>query len=159
MILTNDHLDLYNKFEIILNRCCERRVILKFAKSDLGFDIIDFFGYRCKAGSYEMSPDRKTAISTIPMPMDSKAMQRILGSGIFFQGLVPDYSNLTALLHDMTTAVFSWDRATWTHDYVAVFEKFKTALVNSVELDYPDYELEWMLTSDASLIACACVLV
>ena len=45
LILAHSYTDAYDKFKIILQRCNERHVVLKFSKSWLGFDKVTFFGY------------------------------------------------------------------------------------------------------------------
>ena len=66
LILAHSYTDAYDKFKIIIQRCNERHVVLKFSKSWLGFDTVTFFGYLVRKGTFEMSEDRKQAISTIP---------------------------------------------------------------------------------------------
>jgi hypothetical protein len=59
----------------------------------------------------------------------------------------------------MTRKEFNWkDPSTWTRDYRAVFTEFKTALMLSVALHYPNYDWQWILRVDASDDACGAVL-
>jgi hypothetical protein len=141
-----------------IQRCHERHVVLKFSKSWLGFDTVTFFGYLVRHGTFEMSDDRKLAISSIPMPSNLKLMQRFLGAALFFQRFLPNYSEITAPFHDMTTTKFNWNPLTWTIDYNALFLQFKKQLMTSVALHFPNYSLSWILRTDSSSIACAAVL-
>jgi hypothetical protein len=71
------------------------------------------------------------------------------------------YSTLTAKLNDMVHKNFDWtNKDTWQHhdDYEDIFNKFKIALQESCALHYPDYELEWILRTDASQLGVAAVL-
>jgi len=158
LVLAHDFRDAYDKLCKIIRRCADRHVVLKFSKSWFGFDEVTFFGYLVKKGTYEMSTSRKAAIMAIPMPSNMKAMQRFLGAALFFRSFLPNYSSLTAPLHDMATSAFDWNSFNWKFDYRAIFETFKEALVNSVALHFPDYNLVWILRTDASDIACASVL-
>jgi hypothetical protein len=158
LILAHSYTDAYDKFRTIIQRCHERHVVLKFSKSWLGFDTVTFFGYLVRKGTFEMSNDRKMAISNIPMPSNVKLMQRFLGTALFFQRFLPNYSELTAPFHDMTTTKFDWNPLTWTIDYNSLFIQFKQQLMSSVALHFPNYSLQWILRSDASSIACAAVL-
>ena len=158
LILAHSYSDAYKKLQIIIQKCHERHVVLKFSKSWLGFDTVTFFGYLVRKGTFEMSNDRKMAISTIPMPSNIKLMQRFLGTALFFQRFLPNYSELTAPFHDMTTTKFDWNPLTWTIDYNSLFLQFKQQLMASVALHFPNYSLQWILRSDASSIACAAVL-
>ena len=125
LILAHSYTDAYDKFKIIIQRCNERHVVLKFSKSWLGFDTVTFFGYLVRKGTFEMSDDRKQAISTIPMPSNQKLMQRFLGTALFFQRFLPNYSELTASFHDMTKIDFNWYPLCWTTDYNSLFSDLK----------------------------------
>ena len=159
LVLATDYADAYRKTEIILDRCIERNVYLKFSKTWLGFDHAKFFGYICRHGSYELGPDRKKALYDTAFPKTMKQMQSFLGAALFFQPFVPNYSSLTAPLHDMTKQSFNWsDPSTWTTDYLVIFNKVKDALVNATAIFYPNYDLQWILRTDASQVGVGAVL-
>ena len=63
---------------------------------------------------------------------------------------MPNFSERTARLHDMTHKSFIWDKSTWKHDYERIFEDFKQLLLDAVTLYYPDYDKPWILRVDAS---------
>jgi hypothetical protein len=99
-----------------------------------------------------MTPERKDAITKIPFPNNKKAMQRFLGSAIFLQPFIPCYAQLTALLTDMLSNDFSWNRQTWKEDYELAFQNFLSHIVEACKLFYPDYELDWLLRVDAMVL-------
>jgi len=141
LLLAHNHADAYVKLERVLDRCIERNVFLKFSKSWLGFDHANFFGYIVKNKCYELSQSRKDGVMEIQFPRNLKMVRSFLGEALFFKYFVPDYSELTAPLHDMTRKDFNWsDKSTWQRDYENVFDKFKHALCKSLSLYYPDYE-------------------
>jgi phospholipid-translocating ATPase len=150
LVLAHSHQDAYEKLDIILDRCIERNLFLKFAKSWIGVKEVKFFGYLCRHQSYGMTAERKDSILSAPMPTNTKQMQSFLGAALFFKSFVPDFSIYTAELHDMTKQNFDWNPSSWTVDYAAIFQRCKRALVNAAELVYPDYTLEWTLRVDAS---------
>ena len=59
----------------------------------------------------------------------------------------------------MTRSTFDWDESTWTRDYRADFATFKEALINSMDLVFPDFSLTWILLTDASDYAVGWVLI
>eukprot|EP01033_Poteriospumella_lacustris_P005279 gene5279-biopygen2327 len=159
LVLAHDYEDAYRKLELILDRCIERNVFLKFSKSWLGFDQAKFFGYIVRHRRYELDKERKDSITSIPFPTTLKKMQQFLGAAIFFRSFVPHFASLTAPLHDMTRQEFDWkhpDR--WSQDYPKVFEGLKSALLEAHTLYLPDYSLEWILRTDASLLGVGAVL-
>jgi hypothetical protein len=158
LVLAYDYEDAYRKCELI-HRCIERNVFLQFSKTWLGFPEAKFFGYLCKHGSYELTQDRKDALKEMPFPSSLKKMQSFLGSALFFKSFVPHYSSLTAPLNDMAKKTFNWDKSTWNINYEAVFNRVKDALQSSMAIYYyPDYELDWILRTDASLLGVGAVL-
>jgi hypothetical protein len=158
LILANDPTDLYDKIEKVIRRCSERNVKLKMAKSWLGFEEVNFFGYVCKHKSYQVSPDKKTALAEIPMPDNTKKARSLLGKGVFFASFTPKYSDLVAHLPDMTKSNFVWDPDKWKYDYVQEYKDFIKGLQDACELFYPDYSLQWILRTDASMLGVGAVL-
>jgi hypothetical protein len=150
LILANDHQDAFEKLALVLARCKERNMVLKFAKSWIGFESCEFFGYKCSYQSYCLTDKRKESILKIPMPISVKGMQSFLGCALFFSKFVPNYSERTAPLHDMTHKNFVWEKSTWKKDYQKIFENFKLLLLEAVSLYYPDYDQPWILRVDAS---------
>lgn len=159
LILAHDFDDAYKKLDIILDRCIEYNIYLKFSKTWLGYDHANFFGYVCKHNAYELSVERKASIDAIPFPKDQKQMQRFLGSALFFKSFVPHYSTLSAPLNDMVKKDFQWkDPTVWTVDYHQVFRELKAALMVATKLHYPDYNLTWIVRADASQVGVGAVL-
>ena len=150
LVLAQDYDDAFKKCELILNRCRERNLVLKFSKTWLGNDSVEFFGYRCSYDRFELTNKRKQSIMEIPFPTTTKQMQRFLGCALFFRQFMPNYADLTARLTDMTEKSFNWNKAAWTADYEAAFLKFKEELLKSTALFYPDYGRTWYLRVDAS---------
>jgi len=85
-------------------------------------------------------------------------MQRFLGMAVFFNEFVPNFSEVTVKLYDMVTPSFDWDQKTWKEDYRDSFEKVKEALCESQAKHFPDYNLVWVLRTDASDFAVASTL-
>ena len=110
-------------------------------------------GYHCTHKSFKLTDDRKLAIMKMEFPSDGnrcKKMRMALGCGVFFSPFVHNYSSKTKHLTDMTKPSFNWDESTWKHNYRMEFEDFKAALRDSCSLFYPDYNLKFIVRTDAS---------
>jgi len=159
LVLAHDYDDAYAKVDLILNRCIERNLYLKFSKTWLGFDHANFFGYVCRLQHYELSQQRKDDLMAIAFPSSKKQMQSFLGSALFFKSFVPSFSDLSAPLNDMIKDGFDWSApASWPRDYLSDFNTLKSALETARALYYPDYSLPWLVRTDASLIGVAAAL-
>ena len=150
LVLAHDMVDAYAKTKVILERSKARNMVLKMKKTWLGFESVTFFGYECTYGSYKLGKERKDSIMAFVMPTSKKAMKRFLGCAGFFQPFMPNYSDLTCQLNDMSHDTFDWNPSTWSVDYVKLFEEFKVAVLAASALFYPDYSLPWILRADAS---------
>jgi hypothetical protein len=91
-------------------------------------------------------------------PTIVKTMQHFLGSALFFRNFVPNYSDLTAKLHQMTHRDLNWSTETWSIDYKAAFLKSKEPICKSCTLYAPAYTLQWVGRSDASQYASSIVI-
>lgn len=158
LLLAESYEDAYNKLNEVLKRCVEYNIVLKFSKSFLGYRKVSFFGFDCTHKCFELSEKRKLEIAAMEMPKTLKEMQRFLGTAGFFGSFVPSFATLAAPLTDMTKKNFSWDRTTWQLDYENCFNEFKSALTKACAIYYPDYELTWILRTDASQTGVGAVL-
>ena len=60
----------------------------------------------------------------------------------------------------MTHVNFNWkEKSMWKLDYDVAFMTIKNALVNSMEVHFPDYSLPWLVRGDASDVGCFCALI
>lgn len=164
LILADDYQDAYRKLDIFLDKCIEYNVVLKMSKSWIGVQSVNFFGYLCTHQKYELTEERKQSISNISFPEGSPKnkltqLRRALGIGVFFKPFIPRYSEVAALLTDMTKKDFPWEKESeWKHDYRKAFENFKTALQQATALYFPDYAADWVLRTDASEVGVGGVL-
>lgn len=159
LILAQSYEDGYEKFEKFLKRCKERNLFLKFEKSWLGFQEVNFFGYVCRNNEFHLSNERTQAILDIPFPENTKQMQSFLGTCLFFKSFIPNYSHHAAVLNDMVHKSFNWsDEKTWNAPYREAFANLKKVVSESFKLFYPDYSLPWILRVDASILGIGSVL-
>jgi RNase H-like domain found in reverse transcriptase/Chromo (CHRromatin Organisation MOdifier) domain len=158
LILASDYSDATSKLELVLLRCKQHRLVLKMKKSWIGTDIVTFFGYEVRPGSWSLSRSRKDAIAAMVFPTNQKQMQSFLGAANFFHTHIPNYASWASSLYECTAANFTWEESTWTKDYRALFDLFKTAIESAVTLHFPDYSLPWTIRCDSSDHAAGAVL-
>jgi len=158
LILAHDYNDAYEKLEKVIDRCNEFNLYLKFSKTWLGFQKVLFFGYECTHKSWTLAEDRKQAIRDYVPPRTLKQMQSFLGAALYFQTHVDMYAVLAAPLNDMTKNDCRWDASIWTPERIEALKAFKQSLIDCVSLFYPDYELPWIMRTDASRVGVGVVL-
>ena len=127
-------------------------------KSWIGTDVVTFFGYEVRPGSWSLSQTRKDAIQNMMFPTTQKSMQSFLGAANFFHTHIPNYASWASSLYECTVTGFNWNPTTWSKNYKQLFDLFKTAIQQSVTLHFPDYALPWIIRSDSSDHAVGAVL-
>ena len=85
-------------------------------------------------------------------------MQSFRGAANFFHTHIPNYAEWASSLYECTTTSFNWTPSTWVKDYKTIFEIFKSSIQTAVTLHFPDYNLPWVIRSDASDHAVGAVL-
>ena len=154
LVMADTYDELYDRLEQFLDICIKHNLRLKLTKTWFGQEEVDFFGYQCGHLKYGLSETRKKAIADIPMPSSATQMRSFLGSANFFSSFLPNYSTLTAPLHDMVRKEFNWtDKSGWNRPYEEFFNAFKLELIKAVEIFYPDFDLPWIMRTDASTTA------
>jgi hypothetical protein len=109
LILASDYSDATSKLELVLLRCKQHRLVLKMKKSWIGTDIVTFFGYEVRPGSWSLS---RSAIAAMVFPTNQKQMQSFLGA--YFDSHIPNYASWASSLYKCTAANFTWEESTWT---------------------------------------------
>jgi hypothetical protein len=105
-----------------------------------------------------LSDARKASIMSLPFPRSQKEVQQVMGTANMFLRFTPGYATLAKDITDMSSKTFNWDESTWTVNHRHAFERFKLAVSNSLTLLYPNYDLNWILRTDASMTGCGVVL-
>ena len=158
LVLANTLPELKDRFNEIIDVCERHNIILKMAKTEIGFSEATFFGYTVDEKSVKLSQDRKDGIKALKFFKNKKGAQSFLGSCNFFKDFVPNYAKYAEKLQDMTKNDFNWDRSTWTVDYEGEFERLKEQIQGAMTLTYPDYNKLWIMRTDCSKHALGVVL-
>ena len=158
MILAHDNDDMIKKLDLIFKKCIEFNIYLKFSKSQFCVTELKFFGYIVSKNSYKTDPDRYEAILKIPFPTTIKKARSFVGLGVFFSPFILNYADKAAPIFDMLKKDFDFNPKTWKIDYKAAFESLKTNLADTLTIFYPNYDLQFVLRTDASMIAVGCIL-
>ena len=159
LIMAHSYDELHDRLNEFLDICIKHNLRLKLTKTWFGQEEVDFFGYNCSYQKYGLSAARKDAILQIPFPDSLTQMKRFLGSAQFFSSFMQNFSIRTAPFHNMVKKDFNWnDKSSWKEPYEEIFNQFKQELIQAVDIYYPDYDLPWILRTDASQLGVGCAL-
>jgi hypothetical protein len=101
------------------------------------------------------SPDKTKAVKNFPVPKNVKEIRSFLGLASFYRRLVPKFAQTAKPLSELlrSDAPFIWSQR-----QQAAFEALKCLLCSEHVLAYPDFNSQFILTTDASKVAVAAIL-
>ena len=100
-------------------------------------------------------PEKIVCIQEMPPPKNPKEVKQFLGLVGYYRKFAPRFSDLARPLNVLTRKNVSFE---WTPVCQEFFELLKTSLMTEPILTYPDPNLPYVLFTDASKYAWACVL-
>lgn len=113
-----------------------------FCKSELRY-----LGYVVNASGLLVDPQKVEAILRIPAPKNVTEVRRIIGLASWYRRFVPNFSTITAPLTALTrkNKQFVWDS-----DCEDALTKIKEHLVSAPVLACPNFDLPFVIQTDAS---------
>lgn len=128
---------------------------LKDSKCVFGTSEVEFLGHRVSREGIKPSLDKVSAISQFPVPKSTKEVRRFLGISGFYRKFVPNYGSIAKPLYALTSKEMTFQ---WSQECQEPFSYLKDALVSDPILALPNFEKEFILSTDASSIGIGCVL-
>ena len=116
---------------------------------------VEYLGYIVSREGIRASPDKTQAVRNFPVPRNVKEVRSFLGLASFYRRLVP---NIAQIAKPMTGLLRKDARFVWAEQQQAAFEALKTALCSEQVLAYPNFDSQFILTTDASKTAVAAIL-
>ena len=102
-----------------------------------------------------MDPVKLKGIEDWPEPSSVKGVRSFLGFANFYRRFIPNYSELTRPLHELTKKDKQWE---WTSVERDAFNKLKAKFISSPVLLMPDKNKPFSIESDASKFATGAIL-
>ena len=108
---------------------------------------VEYLGYVVSREGIRASPDKTKAVRNFPVPRNVKEVRSFLGLASFYRRLVPNFAQIAKPL----TGLLRKDaRFVWAEQQQAAFEALKIALCSEQVLAYPNFDSQFILTTDAS---------
>lgn len=114
-----------------------------------------YLGHVISKDGIKPNPDKISAIQKYPLPKTPTEIKRFLGLLGYYRKFIPDFAKITK---PMTQCLKKGTKITLDQNYTECFEKCKTLLMNDPILQYPDFNKDFVLTTDASNLAIGAVL-
>ncbi|XP_056585423.1 uncharacterized protein LOC130406867 [Triplophysa dalaica] len=110
---------------------------------------VRYLGFHLGHGEVRPQINKTAAIATAPRPKTKKEVRQFLGLAGYYRRFVPNYSDLTSPLTDLTKKGAP-DTVQWTEQCQQGFTKVKAALCGGPLLHSPDFSISFLLQTDAS---------
>lgn len=137
-----------NNLVALLERCREKGIKLNKDKMRLHCRSVKFMGHEITADGMKSDPKKIESITKMPQPTDKQAVQRFLGMATYLSRYIPNYSEISAPLRELTRREneFHWD------PYVQgkSFDEIKRMIAMNAVLTYYDVDKPAIVQCDSS---------
>ncbi|CAF3028738.1 unnamed protein product [Rotaria sp. Silwood2] len=148
----NDHL---NHIRLVLQLLRDNQLYANRTKCEFNVDQINFLGHVITSNGIKADESKVIAVKNWPIPRNSTNVRSFLGAAGFYRRFIPNFSELASPLTDLTKANYKF---TWTNKQHTAFVTLKEALLTAPVLRLPDFNLTFIVVTDASAIAVGGVL-
>lgn len=108
---------------------------------------VKYLGHIITRDGVSPDPDKVTAISNMRTPSSMKHLKSFLQTCSWFRKFVPGFSKIAQPLTQLTKKDVAW---TWGEAQETAFNQLKVLLTTAPILSQPDYNVEFILRTDAS---------
>ena len=155
IILGKDFTSHPNNIQLVFE--CLRQAGLKLqpAKCTLCGESVSFLGHIVSSSGIAADPSKTSKVSTWPVPTCRREVQQFLGLANYYRRFIKDFASIAKPLHHLTEKNVKFE---WTPSCQEAFELLKSKLTSPPVLAHPDFQLPFILDTDASATGIGAVL-
>ena len=155
IILGKDFTSHLNNIQLVFE--CLRQAGLKLqpAKCTLCGESVSFLGHIVSSSGITADPSKTSKVSTWPVPTCRREVQQFLGLANYYRRFIKDFASIAKPLHHLTEKNVKFE---WTPSCQEAFELLKSKLTSPPVLAHPDFQLPFILDTDASATGIGAVL-
>lgn len=151
-ISENHHL---KNLESVFKTCRKFNLKLNPDKCEFLKKEVTYLGHKCTDKGILPDSSKFQAITDWPAPTDKDSIKRFVATCNYYRNFVPDIALLARPLNHLTKKRVPF---VWSEECQESFTKLKAALVNPQILQYPQFDKEFIITTDASKFGIGAVL-
>ena len=141
--------------KIFFQRLREADLKLKNSKCNYFKTHVQYLGHLFSGKGIRPLPEKLDSIKKMPAPTTPKEIKQFLGLVGYYRKFIPRFADIARPMTNLTKQDIPLE---WTIQCQAAFELLKEAIITSPVLKYPDPNKGYILFTDASKYAWACVL-
>ncbi|CAG9128375.1 unnamed protein product [Plutella xylostella] len=138
------------KLRNILKRLRDYNLKLQPDKCEFLRKEVAYLGHIISDQGIKPNPDKIKAVQNFPQPKTTKQIKAFLGLAGYYRRFINNFSDITKPL---TKLLKKNAKYIWTEECTKAMEKCKELLTTAPILQYPDFEKEFIVTTDASQYA------
>ena len=133
--------------ELVFSKLREAGLTLKSEKCHFAVEKVLYLGHTITREGVRMDSSKTDAVRTFPRPKTQKDVRSFLGLCNYYRRFVQNFSKIATPLNQLLQKdkPFHWDDKCQT-----AFENLKHALITAPMLTYPDMNVPFILSTDAS---------
>ena len=130
----------------------QNNLTVKPSKLEIGLTEITFLGHKVSNNTIKPLDENVSKIFKIEIPKTKKQVRSLLGVCNFYRKFIPNFSDL---IHPLTELIQKKqpNKIKWSQECDEALNKIKIAFSNQPILKLPDMKKEFVLVTDASLVA------
>lgn len=155
LIYSNSYEEHVNHIHLVLTKLREFGFTLNPNKLNLAKNSVNYLGHTISRGTLGINPDRTDKVKNFPTPKTLKQLLRFVGLCAFYSRFIPNFGLIAAPLY----ALKSKDKKfVWGRPQQDAFDKLRHILTTPPLLALPDFDQQFVVTTDASDIGIGAVL-
>ena len=129
-----------------LEKLREAKLYGRLHKCEFLKDQVDYLGFEVSLGGIKASPSKIRVVIEWPRPKSVHNVCSFLGLASYYRRFVRGFSEMARPLTELTRARVEWKWSTSQHQ---AFNRLKLALTTAPVLRLPDFERQFVLTTNA----------
>lgn len=157
IVIGRSELDHLKNLSNVFATCRKYNLKLNPAKCKFFQESVTFLGHKCTKDGILPDEGKFAAITNYPVPSSSDEVRRFVAFANYYRKFIKNFAEIALPLNKLTKRKELNDFV-WTDECQQAFDKLKTSLIKPPILQYPDFSKEFVITCDASDVACGFVL-
>lgn len=155
IIYATDLTDHESKLREVFSRLDKHNLRLQTSKCQFLRREVIYLGHLITDKGVEPDPEKIRCVKEHPTPRNVVEIKQFLGLSGYYRRFIKDYSRISKPLTSLLKKNVPFE---WTIEAQTAFDMLKEKLINAPILQYPNFEKEFILTTDASQFAIGSIL-
>ena len=145
----------WEHLKIALERLREAKLFGRIHKCEFLKIRVDYLGYEVSEQGIHASPEKAKAVVNWPKPQTVHDVRSLLGLASYYRRFIHGFSQISGPMPELTRSNAQWR---WEKAQEESFLDLKIALATAPVLRLPDFDHQFVVTTDASDVAVGAIL-